>query len=1222
MAIKKYISPDVTFGTIRDNFRKTMGQYWVVNTSGDLEYNPDAKKIPDPGIGFTGGFADPAVLLIEPENSYESIRQLEVRRIENSLDIPHEEYGLARNALLGMAQLKLKVTGTAADYDSLGKFRDDLAFLFGNSEGFYHDRCFSYTVPDVDSYSSTSTYNYFVESYEALIPSVYETALPNHYNINIIDRTEDEFGLTLFPGGAGVLSSVPTTVTTYQENLDHALLYGKIDSSIITDDGLYEDSYTVPDIVLSGLSLAEYIDADLEATLNLKYTKYIEEWTKNYVELDSREAQEIEDRSKNIIISTLGTAVIEEDMNNILPVKDKMPFYSSVSFPSEEYKAGLDNILPAHTIDPIAKVISGNSLFSSFGSHIAGVYDSSYQDPNLGLNIDNEYAFSGMTFYDESGEETRLLVSSFLDVYETGLPTFSNTNAKYNSFTSALTYPFSVFSFLSNTPPSSAKSFDITNKLFIDYETYETNFARDLARIDDPTDPFVPNIAQYLAFKNYEMQTTRLSHDEPGLASLLGAGFEGGIVNQANFSFGYEDSTDIGRLYTGAFEDGQTAYNETVMYRIAKYRGTDTTAAPIQNMWIPNSKADLGGTSILAPYSVGSYGSNIEYIDTQVRYGQVYTYKVSAFKYLFGLKYQYKEHKAPGISVVETVLDESATVIGYIVKWTGMSNLFDDWEAATDSMAPNPGSSPAYPHHVYAELANPGVGSELEMANDYATYSDENIYYLSIVRLNEILKRSWTLSILPQGFPYVDPMRGDFLKVQDLLNPDYDTNASLQEFFSSNLTWEELTSPGPFPTTVIDRDMITESTPVNFTEGSADIDLATKMVDGEWNLGPNTKSKVKNFSVEGWLRLWFGAIEGEDYSHLNDLGARVKKMWCPPSGHVLPISSGILSTPVALVTGFENRYRTGNPTVGSVEAVEPGAGLTTVTTTGYEAEYNLNMYPTAEIVEVPYFTSTTSILSNPPPPPEISVIPYRGVNDTLLFSFIATDMEIIASPVIIEESEKNLFLHHSKAQGVNYGDPLLFKVDDIPSFFQVLRVDKAPSSYSDFSGKLQATISTLIPDSDEFIRSTSANYKEELQPNIKYYYTFRAVDFHGNLSNPTAVYEIELVDDGGAVYLLMQTYEFPIISDKVPSKTMKKFIEILPRLEQVTADVSQNFLDGVGNAAEDPDDPIDITLGSDSIADEDRIWDKKFKMRLTSKKTGKKIDFNMTFNKKDERGLT
>ena len=37
---------------------------------------------------------------------------------------------------------------------------------------------------------------------------------------------------------------------------------------------------------------------------------------------------------------------------------------------------------------------------------------------------------------------------------------------------------------------------------------------------------------------------------------------------------------------------------------------------------------------------------------------------------------------------------------------------------------------------------------------------------------------------------------------------------------------------------------------------------------------------------------------------------------------------------------------------------------------------------------------------------------------------------------------------------------------------------------------------------------------------------------------------------------------------------------------------------------------------------ESKIWDKKFKMRLTSKKTGKKIDFNMTFNKKDERKLT
>ena len=95
----------------------------------------------------------------------------------------------------------------------------------------------------------------------------------------------------------------------------------------------------------------------------------------------------------------------------------------------------------------------------------------------------------------------------------------------------------------------------------------------------------------------------------------------------------------------------------------------------------------------------------------------------------------------------------------------------------------------------------------------------------------------------------------------------------------------------------------------------------------------------------------------------------------------------------------------------------------------------------------------------------------------------------------------------------------------------------------------------------------------------------------------------------------MRLYELPIINNKVASKTMKKMLQVYPALEQVTPNLPANT---VGF-----DDPNDIALGEVALGNRDEaIWGKTFKMRLTSKKTGKKIDMNVTFDKKDERTTT
>ena len=274
------------------------------------------------------------------------------------------------------------------------------------------------------------------------------------------------------------------------------------------------------------------------------------------------------------------------------------------------------------------------------------------------------------------------------------------------------------------------------------------------------------------------------------------------------------------------------------------------------------------------------------------------------------------------------------------------------------------------------------------------------------------------------------------------------------------------------------------------------------------------------------------------------------------------------------------------------------------------ASFMVTQYPSIKLVEIPCFTFVGSVIDNPPVFPEVETIPYRGINNKVLFFLRANTGDYRMDPVIIEPGDEESFNLIREARGLDIDDPIRFKSDDHSGIFQIFRTEEHPNNYQDFTGKLVAAVETRISKVKLDV-ANSAAFVDNIKPNTKYYYMFRVVDVHGHISNPSPVFEIEMVDERGTVYPLVEVVNFEEEVPRMPSRTMKKYIQIAPSLPHVLLDEERSKLGDVESAK----DIKNVFLGVEDV----QIWGKRFKVRFTSKLTGKKIDFNLDFTNKDVR---
>ena len=318
----------------------------------------------------------------------------------------------------------------------------------------------------------------------------------------------------------------------------------------------------------------------------------------------------------------------------------------------------------------------------------------------------------------------------------------------------------------------------------------------------------------------------------------------------------------------------------------------------------------------------------------------------------------------------------------------------------------------------------------------------------------------------------------------------------------------------------------------------------------------------------------------------------------------------------------------------------------------YNLSANVKQEPVLGIFEVPILERTPEIVTATWPPlpltPQVKIVPFfHDLNGVKIFlnsdvgefiKRVETDYEReeFAEPIagLRGDVQFQAKVRAKYSAGVADKNDFLWFNDKLPiSDFEIYRIARnkfqnAPKSYKEFGEPYVKLHQSKTAGKLNQGRALPAHdvYTELLETNVKYYYMFRALANPTNLnirSMPSEIYELQLVEQDGKIVLHTQVIEFKPETDEESSVEFRRRIKIRPALLQAAPNKNKQA-DGEGA----PQVPGDLGFEDDSTfiyysdpkekGDDDHK--PKFKFRITSKKTRRKMDLNIFFRKRVKDG--
>jgi hypothetical protein len=279
-------------------------------------------------------------------------------------------------------------------------------------------------------------------------------------------------------------------------------------------------------------------------------------------------------------------------------------------------------------------------------------------------------------------------------------------------------------------------------------------------------------------------------------------------------------------------------------------------------------------------------------------------------------------------------------------------------------------------------------------------------------------------------------------------------------------------------------------------------------------------------------------------------------------------------------------------------------------TSRYFADFNLTIEPSVKIVEIPLEEKTMRIVDHPPN--DFNVSPYHLQDQSnrlafyLKYDTFSADTEPYPNTITATDERNEV----SYKEGKDFVPGSLTKEESVSAarFIEVYRMMEKPTSYQSFENNLRTTIDLKSEAGDI---ASDHFFIERVRENVKYYYTFRAVNENGVAGQLSPIFESELINDGGYVYgLFNQLSEDELVEPppKSPILAIKNLLNVVPNIQHLQLDTSG--ADFTNNSVDE--------IGLVELGTGEGFWNEKFKIRLTSKKTGRKLDLNLTFEKKQK----